>query len=327
MVAPERPLYQKDEVVLCYHGDILYEAKILDIRKTDNKKSPFEYRVHYKGWKNTWDDWVVAERLRKNTEDNRELAATLRREAEALMRNRAKTSAKKRGLEAVSRNSEDRQSTSGKGTKRSKDNEIEKEDQFHARPSVRIVLPDTLRALLVDDWENITKNLQIVSLPAAVSVNKLLKMYMDDEKPNRKSVTEVDILEEVVAGLKEYFEKAVGRILLYLHEREQYRYYRNKIDKGQGPFKGMTMCDLYGAEHMARLLAVMPELLAQTNMSVQATNRAREELTKFSIWMSKNAEKLFANKYYAPRNDFLMEVPREHGGTATSQLLTDAQES
>lgn len=45
--------YSKDEVVLCYHGDIMYEAKILDVRKTQDKKD-FEYRVHYKGWKNTY---------------------------------------------------------------------------------------------------------------------------------------------------------------------------------------------------------------------------------------------------------------------------------
>jgi hypothetical protein len=47
--------YAKDEKVLCFHHDILYEAKILDVRHKDSsdKKSPFEYLVHYKGWKNT----------------------------------------------------------------------------------------------------------------------------------------------------------------------------------------------------------------------------------------------------------------------------------
>lgn len=47
--------YQKDEKALCFHGELLYEAKILDLRRQDakDKTSPFEYRVHYKGWKNT----------------------------------------------------------------------------------------------------------------------------------------------------------------------------------------------------------------------------------------------------------------------------------
>jgi mortality factor 4-like protein 1 len=48
--------YQKDERVLCFHHEILYEAKILDLRHTepDDRKSPYEYLVHYKGWKNTY---------------------------------------------------------------------------------------------------------------------------------------------------------------------------------------------------------------------------------------------------------------------------------
>ena len=55
-MAPPLVTYHKDEKVLCFHHEILYEAKILDIRNTDpeDKKSPLEYAVHYKGWKSTY---------------------------------------------------------------------------------------------------------------------------------------------------------------------------------------------------------------------------------------------------------------------------------
>lgn len=48
-------VYEKDEKVLCFHGQFLYEAKILDLAPTDpkDKKSAYKYQVHYKGWKNT----------------------------------------------------------------------------------------------------------------------------------------------------------------------------------------------------------------------------------------------------------------------------------
>ena len=48
-------VYAKDEKVLCFHHEILYEAKIQDVRHKDasDKKSPLEFLVHYKGWKNT----------------------------------------------------------------------------------------------------------------------------------------------------------------------------------------------------------------------------------------------------------------------------------
>ena len=54
--ASQLPLYAKDEKVLCFHGELLYEAKILDFKHSEenNKKSPMIYFVHYKGWKNTY---------------------------------------------------------------------------------------------------------------------------------------------------------------------------------------------------------------------------------------------------------------------------------
>jgi len=44
--------FSKDERVLCFHHDMLYEAKVLDSRPTEDNAS-WQYRIHYKGWKNT----------------------------------------------------------------------------------------------------------------------------------------------------------------------------------------------------------------------------------------------------------------------------------
>lgn len=50
--AAAAPPYAKDERVLCFHHDMLYEAKILDLRATEDNTS-WQYKIHYKGWKNT----------------------------------------------------------------------------------------------------------------------------------------------------------------------------------------------------------------------------------------------------------------------------------
>jgi hypothetical protein len=93
---------------------------------------------------------------------------------------------------------------------------VYQEDAFHARPSIKLVIPDHLKAILVDDWENVTKNQQLVPLPSAHPVNQILADYLAFEKPKRiAGSAQADILEEIVAGLKEYFEKCLGRILLY----------------------------------------------------------------------------------------------------------------
>jgi mortality factor 4-like protein 1 len=48
-------VFEKDEKVLCFHHELLYEAKVLGTRQQDamDKKSPWQYLIHYKGWKNT----------------------------------------------------------------------------------------------------------------------------------------------------------------------------------------------------------------------------------------------------------------------------------
>jgi mortality factor 4-like protein 1 len=77
-------------------------------------------------------------------------------------------------------------------------------------------MPDNLKAMLVDDWENVTKNQQVVPLPHPHPVDDVLDQYLAYERPHREpGSASSDILEETVAGLREYFDKSLGRILLY----------------------------------------------------------------------------------------------------------------
>lgn len=97
------------------------------------------------------------------------------------------------------------------------------EETFHTRPSIRITIPDSLKNLLVDDWENVTKSLLLVPLPSKQPANLIIDSYFEEEKRNRRlGSAELDVLEEFCAGLKVYFEKSVGKILLYRFERSQY---------------------------------------------------------------------------------------------------------
>lgn len=95
-------------------------------------------------------------------------------------------------------------------------NEAPQEEAFHTRPSVKLIIPDVIKALLVDDWENVTKNTQLVPLPHPKPVTKILEDYSAYEMPKRPAgSSHADILEETLSGLKEYFDKSLGRILLY----------------------------------------------------------------------------------------------------------------
>ena len=93
--------FTQNERVLCYHGPMIYEAKILKIDNWDQTTGTVgpHFFVHYKGWKQTrvsatlpsndaqfliplshcrWDEWVPAARLLKYNETNLELAKTLK---------------------------------------------------------------------------------------------------------------------------------------------------------------------------------------------------------------------------------------------------------
>ncbi|KYK55306.1 hypothetical protein DCS_07269 [Drechmeria coniospora] len=181
------------------------------------------------------------------------------------------------------------------------------EDAFHSKPMINIPVPDHVQAMLVDDWENITKNNQLVPLPHPKSVNRILEDFLTHERPNRdEGSASMDILEEVVAGLREYFEKALSRILLYRFERHQYMDIRKLWDvNNDDNAKYKSVCDVYGAEHLARLIVSLPDLLAQTNMDQQSVSRLREEIGKFTVWLSRNCEVYFVSQYETPSQEYI----------------------
>ncbi|KAF4584393.1 hypothetical protein GQ602_005766 [Ophiocordyceps camponoti-floridani] len=183
----------------------------------------------------------------------------------------------------------------------------EPEDAFHNKPMIIIPVPDHVQAMLVDDWENITKNNQLVPLPHPKPVSKILENYLDYEKPHREQGSaSMDILEEVIAGLREYFEKALSRILLYRFERHQYMAIRKLWDNStEETSEYKSVSDVYGAEHLARLIVSLPELLAQTNMDQQSVSRLREEVGKFTVWLSRNCETYFVSEYETPSQEYI----------------------
>lgn len=95
------------------------------------------------------------------------------------------------------------------------DMESGQEEAFHERPSIKLIVPDPLKALLVGDWENITRNNQLVPLPKAKPVRVILEDYLRLESAKRTEQAQVDVLEEIIQGLGVYFDQCLGRVLLY----------------------------------------------------------------------------------------------------------------
>lgn len=131
---------------------------------------------------------------------------------------------------------------------------LEQEETFQSRPSIRIVMPDNLKALIVDDWERVTKNGTVVKLPAPKPVRRILQDWRDEEAPKRTECRiDVDVLDECIAGVLEYFDVMLDKLLLYRYERPQYRMFRKKYAGVPGKDSPI---DVYGAEHLIRLFSM-----------------------------------------------------------------------
>lgn len=73
--------------------------------------------------------------------------------------------------------------------KRRRDAKNEKEEQYLRNQEIRLDIPDTLKGQLVDDWENVTKNQQLVPLPRQLTINDVLaryKRFKKEKKGNRE---------------------------------------------------------------------------------------------------------------------------------------------
>ena len=149
----------------------------------------------------------------------------------------------------------------------------QQEEDFVRRPAVRLFIPDSLKSILVDDWEKVTKEQKLSAVPSPTPINQFLNQYYDSEASTRRlGSADADILEEVIAGVREYFNKSLGRILLYRFERQQFYEVHKWIESGHGEHAGKSLCDMYGCEHLLRLFG------ESTSISVRTT--------RYLLWLT-----------------------------------------
>ena len=115
--------------------DMLYEAKIMDVQPFEKPAEGFRYKVHYKGWKNTWDDWVTVDRIRPLDDEHKELAMQLQAQLRSSMQksNRIPKRTVKPGATDSARGSEERSSSAAQGVRggrRGKDWDLEQVSVF-----------------------------------------------------------------------------------------------------------------------------------------------------------------------------------------------------
>uniref|UniRef100_A0A2K5RVZ0 Mortality factor 4-like protein 1 n=1 Tax=Cebus imitator TaxID=2715852 RepID=A0A2K5RVZ0_CEBIM len=220
--------------VLCFHGPLLYEAKCVKVVIKDKQ---VKYFIHYSGWNKNWDEWVPESRVLKYVDTNLQ---------------------KQRELQKANQEQYNKQKTPGNGDggstseipqpprkkKARVDPTVENEETFMNRVEVKVKIPEELKLWLVDDWDLITRQKQLFYLPA--KKDSILEDYANYKKSLGNTDNKEYVVNEVVAGIKEYFNVMLGTQLLYKFERPQYA--EILADHPDAP-----MSQVYGAPHPLRL--------------------------------------------------------------------------
>lgn len=236
---PLKVKFNEGEQILCFHGPLLYQAKCL---KVEAKEKVVKYLVHYSGWSKSWDEWVLEARIMKLNDVGLSKQKELQK-AHSVKGRKIKEPKKsdKKGQETKGQDDLPKKRarqlegpTDAPKRKKAKTEGVVVEAEEFSKVEVKI--PKELKAWLVDDWDLVTRQRQIVPLPASTTVKQILDAYLQDGGGE----------EEIVAGVMEYFNVMLGTQLLYKQERPQYA--DLLLKHPQTP-----MTNLYGAQHLLRL--------------------------------------------------------------------------
>ncbi|KDR72791.1 hypothetical protein GALMADRAFT_252054 [Galerina marginata CBS 339.88] len=306
------PVYNSQERVLCFHGPLIYEAKVLKTKTYDQPSTTTgvagpHYLVHYKGWKQTWDEWVPAARLLKLTEANLATQKSLQQSAAPGQGGSVASKAQNKSVAGANKDSVSTRAGARKdgtrGTKRARE-----EDESSKKPELKLSVPEVLKAILVDDWEAVTKNNQLVTLPRKPSVIELLSEFAEYIKTTKPAHLKEPalVIQTVVDGLQVYFDRALGTNLLYRFERPQYADIRKQYWTGPKVIVGQEkeMSHIYGAEHFLRMLVSLPQMIAATSLDSDSVVLLRDYVSELMVYMVREKDRIFQRQYESAPLDY-----------------------
>jgi len=294
-MSPKGAKFHDSERVLCFHGPLLYEAKCM---KSELRDKIVYYLIHYNGWNKHWDEWVLEQRVLKYN------AANLQRQAELLQQQNKDKSKRSKPAKLMNRD-KDKQysrksetiSSSPAESKRKRValavdsdtiDETEEEKEIEEKMEAKIEVPSTLRAILYEDSQNITKKSLLCKLPADKSVEDLLNDFIEHE---RQEGGYTNHWNEFAFGIKAFFDQILNTRCLYGEERQQY-------SKLVSENENKSLSKLYGGVHLLRFFIKVGPLLTYTSLYPEHITKVIEHMHKFLSFIESNSSKIFVPDNY-----------------------------
>ncbi|KAF0043056.1 hypothetical protein F2P81_004393 [Scophthalmus maximus] len=239
---------------------------------------------------NRWDEWVPESRVLKYVDSNLAKQKELQKAnqdhyVEGKMRGLAPTPGPGEGTSSG-------EAAQGPRKKRARvDPTVESEEMFTNRVEVKVKIPEELKPWLVDDWDLITRQKQLYHLPAKKNIETVLEDYANYKKSKGNSDNKEYAVNEVVAGIREYFNVMLGTQLLYKFERPQYA-------EVLAEHPDIPMSQVYGAPHLLRLFVRIGAMLAYTPLDEKSLALLLGYLQDFLKYLVKNFSTLFSASDY-----------------------------
>jgi len=276
MRAPESAFFVVGESVLAFHGPLLNHALVVDVLS----KPTCLCLLRHAGWPPEWDHWVAMEDVLKVNEANLEIQRVTQRGLSRGPPAPPPPLSPPPGLVAKR----------GLGRPPKKPRRVGRADEaslseprlsmHEAREA--LPLPQPLRHLLYSDWEQITRERRLVPLPLASTPT--VAALLDEFAALRRGSPREQPTARACDAARSYFDDALEPLLLYEFEERQHA---ALLAHGRSP------AEVYGAEHLLRLLLKMPELLPRCEMGRARAHLLLAELGELVQFLQADPERFF----------------------------------
>jgi len=275
-------MYQKNEEIRCFSHDgapTWYEAKIMGMRHTP--QGP-EYYIHYKGWARNFDEWVP-EGIRLARESLESVQAAFERDLKRI------------------REEQERQK------------EVEK--QMQSMDNCKRKLKIKLLPLSLEIKESLLMQFRLIGgecpmlwidLPKEkrMTINGLCSEFSAIQKKEIESSNRIDpdvevsYLQQTMASIRFYFNRFLTINILFETEQIQKEELDRKLmlsrgDKMHSKMLDVDYCDIYGAEHLFRLLFHAETIYNNQKFdSPMQTSKISNYVTLFQRYLTKQYHKI-----------------------------------
>ncbi|KAH7730850.1 MRG family protein [Aphelenchoides avenae] len=346
----------KGTMVMCKHTDgIYYEAKVMDVTEKDNVR---QFLVHYSGWNKRYDEKISEDKAQDRFREHKaEIAEHFKKVHKEKVGKTVRKSTVGTPSEKADRASSRGSTPAARSTPRAASSlsttdagtpgtlplmlHISKQprrgtatEPQPVREPVRkdatptVMFTESLRAILTDDQDYITRQKKLAKLPARYTVQNIIKDYITsigemDEQSNvhveysggmNLTSTTKSTLKESAVGLLDYFDATIGSLLLYKFERPQYSALyeaekeklpaelRDKVDNDKALPQSRTirMSSQYGFVHLLRMFVRLGEILSYTPWAPRSMETIMKHAQDLVLFLSKKAP-----EYYDEKQDYV----------------------